>query len=261
MFSSGSDYNYDDSYGNFEDGSSSSSPNYMDYYPNGSQGQGQVPSENLGQNQDSSLSYNLHEHIILSILSFITTLTSLLLMIFFLRKCTRIYIHMNLLCAFMLRSLIFLWGQVILGIWQPRNTEYLNKLTMDLVQYMNSLFQAENMTLMEGHYEEHCVQHMANEHRFIFLCRLYPSLQHYIVLVCFSWLACEGLYLILLQQRPTVLFERINPLRWFVGVSWILPSVIVSIWAIVMLNRADGQFNCFDTDSTIIVSELELMNF
>ena len=76
-----------------------------------------------------------------SILSFITTLVSLLLMVFFLRKCTRIYIHMNLLAAFMLRSLIFLWGQVILGIWHEPKYHYIAKLTQDLLQYQNNLFQ------------------------------------------------------------------------------------------------------------------------
>merc|ERR1712227_342313 len=176
---------------------------------------------------ESALSTNLHEHIILSILSFITTLVSLLLMVFFLRKCTRIYIHMNLLAAFMLRSLIFLWGQVILGIWHEPKYHYIAKLTQDLLQYQNNLFQVQNLAHMREHYEEHCVQHLENERRFIFLCRLYPCLQHYVVIVCFSWLACEGLYLVLLQQRPAVLFERVKPLRWFVAVSWLLPGLIV----------------------------------
>jgi len=56
----------------------------------------------------------------LSIASFITTFFSLLLMIFFLRKCTRIYIHMNLLSSFMLRSLVFIWSQTI-WIYQDPN--------------------------------------------------------------------------------------------------------------------------------------------
>ena len=111
---------------------------------------------------------------------------------------------------------------------------------------------------MREHYEEHCVQHLENERRFIFLCRLYPCLQHYVVIVCFSWLACEGLYLVLLQQRPAVLFERVKPLRWFVAVSWLLPGLIVAIWALMMLQRPNGEFSCFDTDKYIIVSHFIL---
>ena len=37
---------------------------------------------------------------------------SLILMTFYLRKCTRIYIHMNLLFAFMCRTLLFIWSQL-----------------------------------------------------------------------------------------------------------------------------------------------------
>ena len=48
---------------------------------------------------------------------------------------------MNLLAAFMLRSLIFLWGQVILGIWHEPKYHYIAKLTQDLLQYQNNLFQ------------------------------------------------------------------------------------------------------------------------
>lgn len=39
------------------------------------------------------------------------TFVSLLLMTFYLKKCTRIYIHMNLLFAFMCRTLVFIWSQ------------------------------------------------------------------------------------------------------------------------------------------------------
>ena len=71
---------------------------------------------------------------ILSIMSFITTLTSLLLMFFFLRKCTRIYIHMNLLAAFMFRSLVFIWSQMIFNWQDPSGVEedekYLTKLIL-----------------------------------------------------------------------------------------------------------------------------------
>ena len=41
----------------------------------------------------------------------------------------------------MLRSLIFLWGQVILGIWHEPKYHYIAKLTQDLLQYQNNLFQ------------------------------------------------------------------------------------------------------------------------
>ena len=95
---------------------------------------------------ESALSSNLQVHIILSILSFFTTLVSLLLMMFFLRKCTRIYIHMNLLCAFMLRSLIFLWGQVVLGVWHEPKYQYINKLIDSLTQYMHNLFQGPDQS-------------------------------------------------------------------------------------------------------------------
>lgn len=200
---------------------------------------------------ESALSSNLQVHIILSILSFFTTLVSLLLMMFFLRKCTRIYIHMNLLCAFMLRSLIFLWGQVVLGVWHEPKYQYINKLIDSLTQYMHNLFQVDNLSQMEAHYDEYCVVHFENERRFIFLCRLYPSVQHYIVLVCFSWLSCEGLYLIMLQQRPTWV-RNINPLRWFVALSWLFPVLIVSTWAAAMLNRPGGEHSCFETHKYLI---------
>ena len=105
---------------------------------------------------------------------------------------------------------------------------------------------------MEAHYNEYCVVHFENERRFIFLCRLYPSVQHYIVLVCFSWLSCEGLYLIMLQQRPTWV-RNINPLRWFVALSWLFPVLIVSTWAAAMLNRPGGEHSCFETHKYLIV--------
>ena len=164
---------------------------------------------------------------------------------------------MNLLAAFMLRSVIFLWGQMILGIWHEPKYQYLDELDAALEPYMDKRFEKDSLGAMKDHQVQYCIRHMENEAKFVFLCRLYPAVQHYIVIVCFSWLACEGLYLILLQQRPAVLFERINqkkPLRWFVGVSWILPAVIVSIWAIVMLQRPDGEFSCFDNDKYIVVS-------
>ena len=203
------------------------------------------------------LTWYLTSLMTLSILSFIATLVSLLLMVFFLRKCTRIYIHMNLLAAFMLRSLVFIWSQTIF-IWQDPSTiegeyTYITNLTEDLAVYESSKFNATHLPDMSDHYNQYCVAHLQNEKKFLSLCRLYPSFQHYIVLVEFSWLTCEGLYLILLQQRPAVLFERINPLRWFVALSWLLPAVIVSVWIAVMLNRPDGEFTCFANDKYIVV--------
>ena len=203
------------------------------------------------------LTWYLTSLMTLSILSFITTLLSLLLMVFFLRKCTRIYIHMNLLAAFMFRSLVFIWSQTIF-IWQdPYAIEgeykYIQNLTEDLAVYESYKFDAQHLPDMRTHYQQYCTAHLQNEKKFLFLCRLYPTLQHYIVLVEFSWLTCEGLYLILLQQRPAVLFERINPLRWFVALSWLLPAAIVSVWIVVMLNRSNGEFSCFAQDKYIDV--------
>ena len=59
-------------------------------------------------------------------------------MTFYLKKCTRIYIHMNLLTAFMLRTLMYIWAQFNIA-YSKNGTEshypYLNNLSKVLDNY------------------------------------------------------------------------------------------------------------------------------
>lgn len=232
---------YDSSYGNYEDYNQS---------------------EIVIDGDQSALSAHLSEHIILSILSLFTTLISLLLMMVFLKKSVRIYVHMNLLCAFMLRSLIYLWGNLVQGVWKQRH-EYIPDLLETLQPYETQInynsndirnditkYAEKHLLKMETDHEQQCHDHMQNYKQFILVCRLWPSLQNYIVIVCFSWLACEGLYLISFAAISQIGSQRINPLRWFVAVSWLLPSVIVAIWAGAILYN-DPDIECFDDNKYI----------
>ncbi|CAG5099445.1 Oidioi.mRNA.OKI2018_I69.XSR.g16528.t2.cds [Oikopleura dioica] len=188
---------------------------------------------------------------IFSILSFITTIVSLLLMSFFLRKCTRVYIHMNLLFTFMLRSLFFIWSQVTFMWRTPRMEEqysYLPDLINDLENYEFSKLEQKDLAQMEAHYEQYCVAHIRNEKKFTFLCQIYPVLINYSIIACFAWLVCEGLYLVLLQKQPTILFKNFNPMHWFIALSWGFPGCVVGLWVYKMYTRENGSFQCFSVD-------------
>ncbi|CBY33917.1 unnamed protein product [Oikopleura dioica] len=186
--------------------------------------------------------------LIFSCLSFICILLSLLLMSTFLRKCTRVYIHMNLLFAFMFRSFLFIWSQVTF-IWKTPRMEdkynYLPSLIDDLAPYEYHKFEQEDLSQMEEHYDNYCVAHMNNEKTFLFLCQLYPILQNYSVLACFGWLTCEGLYLVLLQKLPCILFKKCNPMHWFILLGWGFPGAVVGLWSYVMYTRPEGNLQCF----------------
>jgi len=65
----------------------------------------------------------------------------------------------------------------------------------------------------------------------------------------------------LLQKRPTALFEKINPLKWFLVFGWILPAGIVGVWVWAMLNQPDGKFACFGKVPHIDVSRKIYIRF
>jgi len=56
---------------------------------------------------------------------------------------------------------------------------------------------------------------------------------------------CQGVYLIIFLKRP-LLLGKFKPLKWFIGLSWILPGVIVGIWAWLMMASPGGRLSCFE---------------
>lgn len=154
----------------------------------------------------------------------------------------------NLMSFFKLRSFLFIWSQVTF-IWKtPRMEEkynYLPNLIDDLAPYEIQKFEQEDLSRMEEHYDDYCIAHMENEKTFLFLCQLYPALQNYSVLACFGWLTCEGLYLVLLQKLPSILFKKFNPMHLFILLGWGFPGAVVGFWAYLMYTRPEGSLQCF----------------
>uniref|UniRef100_A0A182TPG1 G-protein coupled receptors family 2 profile 2 domain-containing protein n=1 Tax=Anopheles melas TaxID=34690 RepID=A0A182TPG1_9DIPT len=56
-------------------------------------------------------------------------------------------------------------------------------------------------------------------------------LLHYLMLVNYFWMFCEGLHLHLVLV--IVFIKDIVAMRWFVTIGWILPMVLVSLYALV----------------------------
>lgn len=188
----------------------------------------------------------------LAIVSFLFSLVSFILMAVLIRKCTRIYIHMNLLAAIMLRHLtfiVFILYKVIQ--WRIKVEPKLEDIQKSLIelsqnQYigwdsylqplesyeLNDLTSVEQSTCSSLAQFEVCKCQLQ--------CLLYPVIQKYSVLVCFSWLACEGIYLVMLHLKPLLLIQKFNPMKWFLWLSWGLPIIPVGLWATL------APYNCIN---------------
>lgn len=225
-----------------------------------------IPKTDYQNSDDYKSSWNTSRDIclVLSFMSFLATFVSLVLMTVCLKKCTRIYIHMNLLLAFMIRTLLFIWTQVNMAF--TKKTEvvypYLKELIVNMSNYEFDQYTKVNQTTVEEDIDKYCVEHFEKEKWTILSCRLYPVLFQYIILSTYSWMCCEGLYLILLQSRPMLISarngSRLSPLRIFNLVSWGLPVLIVGIWMGLMLHRPDSKYQCFDLSEYLYIIEVPI---
>uniref|UniRef100_A0A182UZR5 Calcitonin receptor n=2 Tax=Anopheles merus TaxID=30066 RepID=A0A182UZR5_ANOME len=72
-------------------------------------------------------------------------------------------------------------------------------------------------------------------------------LLHYLMLVNYFWMFCEGLHLHLVLV--IVFIKDIVAMRWFVTIGWILPMVLVSLYALVRNTQPLDTEHCWMNES------------
>jgi hypothetical protein len=68
-----------------------------------------------------------------------------------------------------------------------------------------------------------------------------------------------GIYLLMLHLKPLLLIQKVNPIKWFLWLSWGLPIIPVGLWAILApYNCKNGySYDQNDSNRVRILSNME----
>ncbi|XP_076811189.1 vasoactive intestinal polypeptide receptor 1-like [Clavelina lepadiformis] len=166
-------------------------------------------------------------------LSLVSLIIALLLLGFLRRlHCTRIYIHMNLMAAFVLRG--FIWILHVTAFQDPDSIDDRARFKMNALAGKIFLrYQVSDLPLLDNLQKEYCVTQTKEDYIYVW-CRVYYVMQNYLVTANYYWLLVEGLYLALLLKA--VIFNQKKCFKGFCVLGWVLPwaSVIGSVLAKVL---------------------------
>jgi len=213
-----------------------------------------------------------------------TTLGSILMLMLRRLRCTRIYIHINLLISFMMRAMLWILHGSVYGSADD-SLSHSPALQPDpiVMQYFqdNNLSNSTDPKVIHKIAFEHLVGDLLNQRSSIddypilknahstfcvardpeissaFVCRTYETLMMYFQLCNYFWFLVEGFYLKMLLQRSSV--RSMSNMKYYLLFGWALPLVPILIWIIVsLITRSDKP--CWIDDENGRVTEKDYTN-
>ncbi|XP_009857632.3 vasoactive intestinal polypeptide receptor 1-like [Ciona intestinalis] len=156
--------------------------------------------------------------------------------------CTRIYIHMNLMAAFMFRGLIWILHSAAFRDPDMQG-EQADRAIMELSSKLFQRHFAEDLPKLEDWKTKYCDIEFETDYNW---CRLYNVFQIYFVTANYFWLLVEGLYLRLLLRA--VLFSHTKYMRAFLVLGWGLPWLPVVAYFVPKSLDPEENRDCWYED-------------